>query len=211
MLEIDQDSRLGSEILMGGRRYHAPSVPDEELVVSMYEHACEKLARAGIPQYEISNFARPGSESRHNLKYWQRDPYMGFGADAHSMLSSGYGAVARDLRFATTAELSAFENASDPYCGPVQRLGSREALEEALMLGLRLNRGVILSALTAAYGEDPLAIFAAEFNELVAAGLLHCIGDNVRLTPRGRLLSNEVFARFIGSESPSRSQPHFVQ
>ena len=88
MLEVDDDSRLGREVLAGGTRYHAHFVPDEEAVTDFYLVACERLASAGIAQYEISNFARSGFESRHNLKYWTRQPYCGFGVDAHSMLAS---------------------------------------------------------------------------------------------------------------------------
>ena len=91
LLEIDQDSRLGREVLAGGTRYHAHFVPDEDLMADLYLQACETLAKAGIPQYEISNFARPGCESRHNLKYWTRRPYLGFGLDAHSFLPAASG------------------------------------------------------------------------------------------------------------------------
>src|SRR5215467_5546120 len=86
MLEVDEDSRLGREMLAGGQRYHAHFVPDEDLTADLYEIACERLNAAGIRQYEISNFAREGFESKHNLKYWTRQPYLGFGVDAHSML-----------------------------------------------------------------------------------------------------------------------------
>ena len=88
MLEVDEDSRLGRELMAGGTKYHAHFVPDDELTADFYETACERLNAAGVRQYEISNFARPGQESRHNLKYWKRQPYMGFGVDAHSMLTS---------------------------------------------------------------------------------------------------------------------------
>ena len=86
MLEVDADSRLGRELIAGGTRYHAHHVPDEALTVALYERATERLNAAGIAQYEISNFARAGHQSRHNLRYWQRLPYYGFGVDAHSML-----------------------------------------------------------------------------------------------------------------------------
>ena len=86
MLEVDEDSRLGREVLAGGTKYHAHFVPDDDLTADLYLEACEKLNASGIAQYEISNFARPGLESTHNLKYWTRQPYMGFGVDAHSML-----------------------------------------------------------------------------------------------------------------------------
>src|SRR5262249_53850179 len=84
MLEVDEDSRLGQEILLGGKRYGATDVPSDDLIAELYETAVERLARMGLVRYEISNFARPGFESRHNLKYWRREPYLGFGADAHS-------------------------------------------------------------------------------------------------------------------------------
>ena len=84
MLEVDEDSRLGSEILRGGRRYGADEIPSDDQIADFYEEAVERLARMGIRRYEISNFARPGFESLHNLKYWKLQPYAGFGADAHS-------------------------------------------------------------------------------------------------------------------------------
>src|SRR6202043_1867309 len=79
MLEVDEESRLGRELLAGGTRYHAHFVPDEEAVADFYIAACERLQSAAIAQYEISNFARAGFESPHNLKYWTRQPYFGFG------------------------------------------------------------------------------------------------------------------------------------
>ena len=86
MLEVDDESRLGRELIAGGVRYHAELVPTDDAMARMYETAIESLAAAGLPQYEISNFARPGFESRHNLRYWQRRPYLGLGLDASSML-----------------------------------------------------------------------------------------------------------------------------
>src|SRR5260370_8318307 len=88
MLEVDEDSRLGRAVIAGGIRYHAHFVPDDEATADFYLAACEQLQAAGVAQYEISNFARPTSGSQHNLKYWTRQPYLGFGVDAHSMLMS---------------------------------------------------------------------------------------------------------------------------
>ena len=107
MLEVDDDSRLGRELMAGGTRYHAHFVPDEELTADMYEMACERLNAAGMRQYEISNFARDGHQSRHNLKYWTRQPYLGFGVDAHSMLkySAGGGEA---VRFSATDSLEEY-------------------------------------------------------------------------------------------------------
>ena len=186
MLEVDDESRLGRELMAGGARYHAHFVPDDELTADLYLQACETLPRGGLAQYEISNFARPGRESRHNLKYWTRQPYLGFGVDAHSMLparEAGLDAV----RFATADDLEPFLAAA-----PLTRdeITCEAAGEEELFLGLRLNRGV---------GQDkfqqPRA--ANEMAMLCDAGLLEQCGGRVRLTARGRLLSNEVFQRFI--------------
>src|SRR5437867_5632335 len=88
MLEVDEDSRLGRELIASGTRYHAHFVPDEDTTAEFYLEACKLLNGAGVQQYEISNFAREGFESRHNLKYWTRQPYFGFGVDAHSMLEA---------------------------------------------------------------------------------------------------------------------------
>ena len=88
MLEVDEDSRLGREMLSGGARYHADLVPSDDAIAQMYTRAIERLLQAGIEQYEISNFCRPGFASRHNLRYWQRQPYLGLGLDASSMLAS---------------------------------------------------------------------------------------------------------------------------
>ncbi|MCC7156631.1 MAG: coproporphyrinogen III oxidase family protein, partial [Bryobacterales bacterium] len=82
MLEVDEDSRLGREMLLGGVRYGAAETPDEDAIVACYTRAIERLARLGLERYEISNFARPGCESLHNLKYWRLEPYLGFGSDA---------------------------------------------------------------------------------------------------------------------------------
>src|SRR3954463_4664957 len=108
MLEVDEDSRLGKELLAGGQRYHAHFVPNEDDVAEFYELACERLNAAGVEQYEISNFANAGHESKHNLKYWTREPYIGFGVDAHSMLPSATPAR-QGVRFATIDSLDKFE------------------------------------------------------------------------------------------------------
>ncbi len=193
MLEVDEDSRLGREVMAGGTRYHAHFVPDEEATADFYLSACEQLGAAGIAQYEISNFARPGSESRHNLKYWTRQPYLGFGVDAHSMLAS----VTREaeaIRFAAVDVLEKYV-AGLPA---LKTLVSREAVfEENFFLGLRLNRGVNLSQIAARFGREVLDRSSPVIAELVNDELLQLSGDSVRLTARGRLLSNEVFQAFL--------------
>ncbi|MFI5089626.1 MAG: radical SAM family heme chaperone HemW [Terriglobales bacterium] len=195
MLEVDEDSRLGRELIAGGTRYHAHFVPDEDAVADFYEQACARLGAAGIAQYEISNFARPGMESRHNLKYWTRQPYLGFGLDAHSMLEGPDGAV----RFSTPDSLEEFMAGAPLSRTPVSR---RDALEETFFLGLRLTRGVDLKAVSARFGVDALRAFGDTIRELESSGMIECEGDVLRLTPAGRLLSNEVFQRFIGVPAP---------
>ena len=197
MLEVDDDSRLGRELIAGGTRYHAHFVPDEEATADFYVAACEQLNAAGVAQYEISNFARVGFESRHNLKYWTRQPYLGFGVDAHSMLISSTPAD-ESVRFATADVLEKYVAGS-----PLQetRVSRAAALEEAFFLGLRLNRGVNLREVTANFGEPSLDNLRPAIADLVTGGLLEQDSDSIRLTPRGRLVSNEVFQVFLASES----------
>ena len=193
MLEVDEDSRLGRELLAGGTRYHAHFVPDEEAIADFYLAACELLQSAGIAQYEISNFARENFESRHNLKYWKRLPYFGFGVDAHSMLASTTPDI-EAVRFAPADSLERYmSNAA------LQRtaVSHSAALEESFFLGLRLTHGVSLRELSARFGKDATNQTRIAIGELVEDGLMQCRGDVACLTSRGRLLSNEVFERFI--------------
>lgn len=192
MLEIDEDSRLGRELIAGGSRYHAHHVPDSDLTADLYVEALEFLEAAGLAQYEISNFAQAGKHSRHNLKYWTRQPYLGFGLDAHSMLPSRNESDAcESLRFSNTDQLEKYlENSLEPV---VEHVDRQQAMEETMFLRLRLNEGVDTSRIR----KNVLQAFAAEIRELVELGLLEQSRECVRLTARGRLLSNEVFERFI--------------
>jgi len=199
MLEVDEDSRLGRELMAGGARYHAHFVPDDEATADFYLAACERLDAAGVPQYEISNFARQGFQSRHNLKYWTRQPYFGFGVDAHSMLVSAtpdQGAV----RFASPDSLEHYIAEA-----PLQRteVSRQAALEESFFLGLRLTRGLDLGELSADFGEEALGYFENEVSQFLKGGLMEIDGRYVRLTPQGRLLSNEVFQRFLSPLKPA--------
>lgn len=191
MLEVDEDSRLGRELIAGGTKYHAHFVPDDDLTAGLYETACEKLGAAGIKQYEISNFAREGYESRHNLKYWTRQPYLGFGVDAHSMLHDMNGGA---VRFANSDSLEEYVAASPPIRTLVSRQSS---IEETFFLGLRLARGVDLRKVSVEFGLEAVRGYSNTIADLVAGALLEHQEDTLRLTARGRLLSNEVFERFI--------------
>jgi oxygen-independent coproporphyrinogen-3 oxidase len=193
MLEVDEDSRLGRELLAGGTRYHAHFVPDEEAMADFYLVACERLASVGIGQYEISNFARAGFQSQHNLKYWTRQPYFGFGVDAHSMLASATPDI-EAMRFAPADTLERYMGGAGLQRTEVSR---HAALEESFFLGVRLNRGVSLRELAAKFGEESVKDARAVIAEFVEGGLMEQRGDFVCLTSRGRLLSNEVFERFI--------------
>ena len=182
MLEIDEDSRLGMEILQGGARYGAQDVPSEETIVELYETAVEHLRRLGLRRYEISNFARPGFESRHNLKYWRLEPYVGFGADAHS--SDG---VTRSQNVESPADYVACVERGESPCVETR---PADAAEEKFFVGLRLSDGIRLSS-------EEKVRFAAPIRRFVGEALLDLQGDTLRLTSKGILLSNEVFQEFI--------------
>jgi oxygen-independent coproporphyrinogen-3 oxidase len=98
MLEVDEDSRLGRELLGSGKRYHADLVPTDDAIAQMYETAILRLEKAGLRQYEISNFARRGFQSKHNLRYWERRPYLGVGLDASSALRAKDATSSRERR-----------------------------------------------------------------------------------------------------------------
>jgi oxygen-independent coproporphyrinogen-3 oxidase len=188
MLEVDEDSRLGREVLTGGQRFHAPGVPADELSAEMYEAACAWLLEHGFGQYEISNFAAREHRSRHNVKYWQRAPYIGFGLDAHSMLRCAGGAV----RFANADELAAY-----PGIAETNLVGEREAFEETVFLGLRMWEGVEVQALRADFKREWVAPFEESARELVREGLMALEVGCWRLTMRGRMVSNEVFGALL--------------
>lgn len=193
MLEVDDDSRLGRELLVAGGRYHAQEVPPEDLIADLYSEAIGFLAGHGLAQYEISNFARSGQESLHNLKYWRRQPYLGVGVDAHSMLRLRTGGA---LRFRTTDELQPYLDSAG--WNEPNRLCLDEEMEESWFLGLRLNEGVSLAALRREFSEAAVRAALDVVRELQAEELVSFReGDRIALTPRGRMLSNEVFARFL--------------
>ena len=202
LLEVDEDSRLGHEILDGGSRYSAAATPSDDEAADAYGLACDLLNSAGIRQYEISNFARAGSESRHNLKYWQRKPYLGLGLDAHSMLWTKSGA---SIRFANPDDLDTYLNPGGGLLPqlrpadlkPIDRIDAAQAFEESLFLGLRLNSGVDLEQLREGFDPDLLAAAEPALSELTDAGLLDRSGSRLRLTSHGRLVSNEVFSRLL--------------
>jgi oxygen-independent coproporphyrinogen-3 oxidase len=208
MLEVDEDSRLGREMISGGSRYFSALVPTDDAIAEMYIHAIDRLASAGLRQYEISNFARRGRPSRHNLRYWQRRPYLGLGLDASSMLYALPDATDPTppyiLRTSVTDDLSAFLAVPSPV--ETAWLSPARQLEEAWFLGLRMNAGVNLAALRREFGREPVAQAMPTIASLVNEGLLASDGKTVRLTAQGCLLSNDVFQQFLGFDSTVESE-----
>lgn len=184
MLEVDPDSRLGLEILRGGSRFGASTVASDDEITANYGRAVEFLNSLGIGRYEISNFARQGFESSHNLKYWRMEPYLGFGVDAHSFDGA--------MRWANPATVNEYVNyvaqgaPREPNAEPVR------PTEERFLTGLRLAEGLPLAIETL---PDDLQ---KELHTLVDRGILDWNGTNLRLTSRGILVSNEVFEKFLG-------------
>lgn len=201
MLEVDEDSRLGREMLSGGARYHAELVPTDDAITNMYGTAIEQLARAGINQYEISNFSRTGFESKHNLRYWQRRPYLGLGLDASSMLKAIPDKSDSDeppyvLRAKTGDDLAEFLD--QPLAPETAWLSPVSQHEEAWFVGLRLNAGVDVTALDQEFGRELVAPALKVAERLAEDGLLTVEKNVVSLTPRGQLISNDVFQEFLG-------------
>ena len=174
ILEVDEESRLGKEVLLNGKRFGAPDIPSDDLQASFYQRAVDRLEEAGIHRYEISNFAVPSHESAHNLKYWRLEPYVGFGADAHSFDGKWRWQNVEDVRgYALGTEVAPKRELADPE-------------NEKYWVGLRLSEGVIAGSR-----------FEKQISRLVADGLLEWHEERVRLTQRGVLLSNEVFQEFL--------------
>ena len=200
MLEVDEDSRLGREMLAGGVRYRAGLVPTDDAIATMYATGIERLGAAGLEQYEISNFCRPGFESRHNLRYWERRPYLGVGLDASSMLREAVGAESEGagfvLRSTTSDDLSGYLKGPDP--AEITWLSPERQHEEAWFLGLRLNGGVDVAALKREFGAGRVARAMEVVGRLAEDGLVESDGKTVRLTSQGRMLSNDVFQEFLG-------------
>ena len=188
LLEVDEGSRLGKELLAGGTRYSAGAVPSEDEMAEFYEMAQEKLGVAGYRHYEISNWAKPGFESKHNLKYWRREAYSGFGAGAHSFSGTQRWANAHDA----AAYVSAVENGRLPV-EQLEDVTAKQALEEELFLGLRQLNGIDVGRIEKEYG----VVLAQRFESLAAAGLVEREGNVVRLAEEKLSVSNEVFVELM--------------
>ncbi|ANM32060.1 hypothetical protein ABI59_03590 [Acidobacteria bacterium Mor1] len=190
LLETDKDTPLARSI-----RHGRTEVDDDDSLADAYEKTVATLEGAGYELYEISNFAREGRVSRHNVKYWTDVPYAGFGLGAH--------AYAAGARRANRRDLDGYMDDLDQGIDPLDWADAWDPgrrLEEALVLGLRLREGVDLGALGARYDVDLSRRYAGAWERALAAGILEAAGDRVRLSAEGRLRSNALFSELIGSE-----------
>ena len=207
-LTLEPGTPLEAEVRLGSTRE-----PDPDLAAEMYLLAQTMLDGAGLQQYEISNWARQGRESTHNLAYWRSLPYLGVGPGAHSYLY-GVGALDRfGVRFANVnpprtyiGRVGAWQAdgpldtntiataAAMGLCEPVSR---HDAMAETMMMGLRLNAGVADASFRERFGEGIADAFPGPAAECVDLGLLEWVGGSLRLTEQGRLLGNEAFSRFV--------------
>jgi len=178
MLDLEEGSALQQQVT-GGR----VSLPDDEWTADMYLGAVEQFARAGFAQYEISNFARPGQECRHNLHYWRRDEYHGFGAGAHSFLSGRRFANARDVR-------RYIEDATPQFA---EVLSDADVRRETIFLRLRQVAGIDCDDITRLCGQEGMEWI----DHGVSEGWLQREGSRVAFTASGFLLSNEFISRLF--------------
>ncbi|HEV2616899.1 MAG TPA: radical SAM family heme chaperone HemW [Candidatus Acidoferrales bacterium] len=188
LLEVDDGSRLGKEIIAGGNKYGAASVPSDDAMADFYESACARLAAAGFEHYEISNWARPGRASKHNLKYWRRKPYIGFGAGAHSF--NGH------RRWANVHDPAAYAAAIAQDRTAIETdetVTAEQALEEELFLGLRQLAGIDLARIEREYHAD----LTPRVAKLLSDGLLERDGDTIRLNAAKLAISNEAFVDLL--------------
>jgi oxygen-independent coproporphyrinogen-3 oxidase len=195
MLEVDEGSRLGREALAGGERYSAAAIPTDDAMADFYESACARLGAAGYEHYEISNWALPGRRSLHNLKYWRREPYLGFGAGAHSFDGTTRWANIHDSgRYVTCIErgLSTREQ--------IEPVTLWNALDEEFFLGLRQLEGIDFARIERDYEEhvkDRLAVLRGRIDTLHSHGLIELDGTHLRLSPERLTVSNEVFVELL--------------
>jgi oxygen-independent coproporphyrinogen III oxidase len=196
MLEIDEGSRLGKESLAGGNRYGAAKIPADDDIAEYYETACARLAAAGYGHYEISNWARTDRRSKHNLKYWRREPYLGFGAGAHSFDGTTRWANIHD----SARYVACIEQGISPR-EQIELVTLKHALEEEFFLGLRQLEGIDLGRIEFTYGEiqqERVADLRSRINGLRSQGLVELDGGRLRLAPDRLTTSNEVFVELLG-------------
>ncbi len=169
--------------------------PGDDLAADMYELAIETLDDAGYEHYEISNWAKPGHRSEHNLAYWLNKPYLGLGPGAHSSMSN--------CRFANMKSPRRYINtvAEGSIAVDFTEITSSDmAMSETMMLGMRLAEGVSATEFRDRFGRSLESVYGSEIRWLERSGLVEHAGDRIRLTDRGKLLGNTVFEQFILTE-----------
>ncbi|RJS59746.1 radical SAM family heme chaperone HemW [Bacillus sp. PK3_68] len=177
-------------------RKDALPLPKVETEAAMYELLEEEMAASGLQQYEISNFARPGFESLHNLVYWNNEQYYGFGAGAHAYINgvrrSNHGPLKKYMTPIQEGQLPLLHES---------KLTEKEKMEEEMFLGLRKIAGVSVSHFENKFGISPFSLFKKPIEEMIGRELL-VVEDNefLRLTAQGKLLGNEVFQAFLLTE-----------
>ena len=188
------------------RRSGSLELPGDDIEADMYELAIEKLTSDGYDHYEISNFARPGFECRHNITYWENEPYFGFGAGATTYLpgdgemgrwGDGANRLTRRTNTASVEEYIRRIGSGESQVESEECLTGKSAMGETVFLGLRMLRGVDVNAFRQRYGMTPQEAFPHEIADLVERGLIEMTPDAIRLTHRGLLLANDVFAEFV--------------
>lgn len=168
-------------------------LPPQEREAEMYELVMDEMERHGLKQYEISNYAKPGFESQHNLTYWSNEDYFGFGAGAH-----GYVDGIRNVNAGPVKHyLELIEQTGFPY-KETHQVTKAEQIEEEMFLGLRKIEGVKSAHFQAKYGATPKMLFSTVLEELEEKGLIVQDDIGIRLTRKGKLLGNEVFQAFLG-------------
>ncbi len=186
-LSLEEGTPLAEMVAEGS----LPS-PDPDLAAEMYVWAEDFLENARYQHYEISNWATTGHECRHNVRYWRNRPYLGFGAGAHS-----FGGRRRYHNVAAPAEYIRLVVAGEDTLGGSEVIDEALEMSETMIMGLRLCEGVSLEDFEERFGLPLTEAYEAQIRVLVSQGLLDMNGRGLRLTPRGRLLGNEVFERFL--------------
>ncbi len=186
MLEVDDASRLGRELRAGGHRYGAREVPEDDEILDLYLFAVERLRGLGYERYEVSNFARPGKRSHHNLKYWRMEPYWGFGSDAHS-----FDGRQRWSNVPSAPEYVERVSQGRSPLATFEELAPERLLEDRVLTGLRTLDGICLQP-------DEWRKLAPQADTLAARGWLRAEAPWMRLTDRGLLFADEAVAELLG-------------
>lgn len=211
-LTVEEGTALAYDVAHG-----LTAAPDPDAQAEMYEWAADRLARAGYQHYEISNWCLPGEECRHNLVYWRNGQWLGLGPGAHSHWGRSCGPTDQTYRFADVYSPQTYvrrvaetakrgvppQAEASSLLRSMRQVAWRElqtrqmAMVDTAILALRLNEGLDLHAFARRFGPGACRRLQPAFAEMTAAGLLEQGDGHVRLTPKGRLLANEVFVRLL--------------